>query len=886
MNYLTNYFNKYNLKKFKIKSGETIYKHDGDLFENLISILLSEMFPDFIWNRTQVTNDGSKDFWAVKYEKKYWVECKNYASSLEFKVLSNTLIIAQLCNVNEIYFFSVSPISEIVKKKICYYAEINKKNIHFICDQVLENTLLNYNSTYDYFKKYLNNNNLPMGEDSNPPYEHFFLIMKNPFLNVLLEDYIINQRIESIKLNEIISIHIFIINNSIKNDLNFEIAINPENEDLYNFEYLEGTVPGKINEINECYSLKPYGVFTKNYNFKLTVYKEKIIIPTFKITYLNDIVFDSLNASLKCENSEKTKLIGFEYENVKKNILSKSNIQNGVFLFWCEGNSGVGKTRILEESSCVMLRNHYKVLRFIGTKNDSSFNILREIIYVLYNITEEDIKNFNFFKLNKQELPDNVFDSIEILSELNNYKKNIIDFVENEKYVSTLFEKLLSNKYAIIIDNIQYYDNTIVIFIDKLIRYCINNNRNKTIAICMSINNDYLTDNPSALKLLNLLNDLKDNDFIITYNVNMKGFKKDDSAALLFLKNLLKINEETYDNYFIDLIKKANYNPYNIKHYADYLSDKSISKLVNGKRIINDGVDFINAIAHIPVELKNSLKTRWNSMCEKFKREENVKKKLVRNKFIHILSCLHIFNCLTHKELIVLKADDSYIEGLTSYNFIKYENFGYEYKYYFDHDLVERFFEEYIPEIQYACIKNIKKKTLSMFKNTYPFAFYFINLNKKISEDDIFACVEYGINKDVPYKLFFDYQKKCLNSLINLYSKNNTIKINFNYIRKICVSVRERLGSVKAYGLYKIVYNYITYTVGYDYIDNNEFTNIVFDIGENFQHLGKYNKVIKLYGFFLPEYQDLYKNNKVERYLNYIAFMYNRLSLAYKHFSD
>ena len=886
MEFLDDYFNKDTLKKYTTKSGDSIYKHDGILFEDIVSILLHEMFPEFSWKRTQISNDGSKDFWAIKDGNKYWVECKNYAVSLEFKIFSNTLIVAQLCNADEIYFFSVSPISEIVKKKICYYAEVNKKNIHFICDLVLEKALLNYKSTYEYFKKYLNNNDLPMGEDIVPTYEQFFLIMKNPFLNVLLEDYILNQQIESIKLNEIISIHIFIINNSIKNNLNFEISINSENEDIYNFEYLEDTNPSNISEIKECYSLNPYGVFTKSYNFKLSVYKEKINIPNFKITYLDNVTFDSMNMSLYCENLQKTKLIGYEYEDIKNNILSKSNLHEGVFLFWCEGKSGVGKTRILEEASCVMIKNHYKVLRFIGTKNDSSFNILREIIYVLYNITEEKLKSINSLKLKEKELPENIFDSLEILSELNNYKKNTIDFIENEKYASILFEKILGNKYAIIIDNIQYYDNAIVIFIDKLIKYCINNNRNKTVSICMSINNDYLTDNQSALKLLSLLYDLNDNDFINTYNVIMEGFKKDDFSALLFLKTLLKIKEETYDDYFNNLIEKANYNPYNIKHYVDYLSDNSISKLVNGQRIINDSSKFINAIEHIPVELKNSLKTRWNSMCENFKRNEKIEINLIKNKFIHILSCLHIFNCLSYEELLELNADNLYIEGLRNYNFIKFESYGGEYKYYFDHDLVERFFEEYLPESRYACIENIEKKKLSFFKNTYPYAFYFISLYKKTSKKDICACVEYGINKDVPYKLFFDYQKKSLNSLINLYSTQKTIEINFYYIRKICVSVRERLGSIKAYNLYKITYNYITNTVGYDYIDNNEFTNIIFDIGENFQHLGKYNEVIGLYNVFLPKYQSMYNKKKMENLLNYIAFMYNRLALAYKHFPD
>ena len=99
-------------------TGKVYRKHDGQKFEAIIEILLKEMFPGLKWVPTQITNDGNKDFWAVKQGDIYWAECKNYASALELKIIAPTLLMAQLCNADEIYFFSVSPINSNVRRHI------------------------------------------------------------------------------------------------------------------------------------------------------------------------------------------------------------------------------------------------------------------------------------------------------------------------------------------------------------------------------------------------------------------------------------------------------------------------------------------------------------------------------------------------------------------------------------------------------------------------------------------------------------------------------------------------------------------------------------------------------------------------------------------------
>lgn len=211
---------------------------------------------------------------------------------------------------------------------------------------------------------------------------------------------------------------------------------------------------------------------------------------------------------------------------------------------------------------------------------------------------------------------------------------------------------------------------------------------------------------------------------------------------------------------------------------------------------------------------------------------------------------------------------------------------GSSYKYVFDHDLIENFFEKIDSQNLFCGVKYLKNKNLADFEIDYPYAFHYINLNKNSDINDLLESIEYGISNELPYRLFLRYQQLSLKNIIKNWDIINNPEKCISYARKVCTAVRERLGGGHAHDLYVKIKNKLDKYSAKEIVKINNFPDMLFDICENYHHLGKYKEVTKIYGKYLEEFERIYKENKAENYLNIIAFIYNRLAIAYKHFPD
>ena len=217
MKYLTEAFKN---EFIEYKQKKKIYS--GVLFENLVSMLLEELFPSFSWQNTPVTHDGSKDFYAQYDETLYWAECKNYSDKISLQAIAPTLVMAQLCNADEIYFFSRSEIKTNVKKKLCYYANINRKKIRFYDDVALEQIIFEHKRVYDHFFKSYRFSDVDFQQETTPLILYNYL--KNPFLNLKKgESFFSANNLPEFRTNEIISIHIYGINNNSRKSAVFTV---------------------------------------------------------------------------------------------------------------------------------------------------------------------------------------------------------------------------------------------------------------------------------------------------------------------------------------------------------------------------------------------------------------------------------------------------------------------------------------------------------------------------------------------------------------------------------------------------------------------------------------------------------------------------------------
>jgi len=138
----------YTTKKINLKDEEKdeLYEiyNKGVRFEKLVKQLLSAEYGNINFHETKGSWDGSKDFFYYSIQNKCWVECKNYLSRIDLKVLSSTLIMAQLSEIDTILYYSYSPINLNTKTKLLLNADKSGKRIFFYDDTVLEQKILQY----------------------------------------------------------------------------------------------------------------------------------------------------------------------------------------------------------------------------------------------------------------------------------------------------------------------------------------------------------------------------------------------------------------------------------------------------------------------------------------------------------------------------------------------------------------------------------------------------------------------------------------------------------------------------------------------------------------------------------------------------------------------
>lgn len=133
--------NNYNLKKIQINKGI--------LFEDLVEKLLAEMFPNEVWLRTAKSRDGKRDFIypADKFlPEQKWAECKNYNSNVSLNVVSPTLVMGSINDVECIYFFSYSPLNDNAIEGLLRYSESSGKIIKIYDGNLLENIVCRYHT--------------------------------------------------------------------------------------------------------------------------------------------------------------------------------------------------------------------------------------------------------------------------------------------------------------------------------------------------------------------------------------------------------------------------------------------------------------------------------------------------------------------------------------------------------------------------------------------------------------------------------------------------------------------------------------------------------------------------------------------------------------------
>lgn len=765
-------------------------KYDGIIFEDLIEELLTLMYGKK-WKRTPKTHDGSKDFYLNIEDEILWAECKNYKDSISLKTLAPTLVMAQVCNANMILFFSRSVINRFAKEKITTYAHRTSKKVLFYDGALLEDLIIKYNCNLS--SKY----QLPVNVLADDG------IVKNPlkvaefyFPSILSkmitteEDYIHYKNIPTLHYNEPFSLLLTVCNNSIEKS-KIIISFASNNPDICYYEYLHKSLSYDSTLIEEIL-LEPGESVAVSLNLRVISFKKSLYLPNLSVTYIdtNNQIYRwfSETMKVKCKWVGITKLLGSHYKKIVDSV-ENDLINNSEFsALLLTGSSGTGKSRVINECCCPLLKNGYRILELTVTREHSTSNLIKEIIYFLYEVPAELIMQVIMERIEKKTYAGLNMDRnlvIQIAEMIRSIDEDINIFMK--QYKELLFEKLSNKKIAIIIDNMQFASEYFQQFWRSYIDYSVNQCRPNRTVLITSVNLDYISEESS--KTIYALQNSNIKYFVDEF---INGFKE-VNQGILFLRELIHINNDSYDSLFREIIDAVSLNPFNLYQMVKLLEEDEIirhSSDMQGYFLTTEAIRKVTW--RVPKDINEVLKRRF----------EYVAAHMNKDMLNLILSACYLFEKIDHSIIKMLKICLKDIHYLTDHQIVMSTEQGYV----FVHDIIRKYYEQYWTKEPLFCLKNIE--TLDNLKCYGPiYKLYRIC----ILEDEgyiISFCKKRNLS-NIPIRLQKIFIEKLFEKCMKCSVLKRDIQAWLGTMEWICNCSRSIIGSSAALQYYKKIYDYI-----------------------------------------------------------------------------
>lgn len=782
MNRFENYW-----KTFIIQNSQGKQVYDGKKFENLIEELLSIMY-GVKWNNTNTTHDGNKDFYLIKDSELLWAECKNYKDSIALNVLAPTLVMAQVCDANVILFFSRSTINKFAKDKITSFGHKTSKKVIFYDAQVLEYLILKHNDklSSELQVSCESTKQITKRQQEFTVSEYFF---PSTYSSMVTEEENYKSYLNAsiLHYNEPFSLLLICCNNTAHNS-RLKIMFAEDNEDKNCYEYLDKNITISNVQIADD-SLQSGESRAFLINLRISVFQSNILLPKFTVKFetsdAKTFEWTSESKRVQCKWIGMTKLLGDHYNKIIADVESRLVENTSFSAMLLSGSSGTGKSRILRECHCPLLKYGYRILELNVTNEHATSSLLKEIIYFLYEIPAELIKDVINARIEGVADYENATEIIRIskmidVIEDNNFKLFMHDYKE------LLFEKMSRNKIAIIIDNMQFAPDDFQEFGKEYLKFAVNQCRENRSILIVSMNSDYITETASKTIYM-----LKNSNIRYFVDEVVSGFKN-TNQGILFLRELIHIKDETYDSLFKNIVDSVSLNPFNLYQMIKLMEEDEVVKQLSDRQGYIFAQEAIwKSTWKIPADIDETLERRLNF----------IEKYLEPDRLYNILSVCYLLETFNLSEMEMFQMNFEEIKFLTDHQILIFSETGVC----FAHDIIRNFFERKYRDKRLNCLKNLKcsEETLMQYSVLY-------------------KMVQICIVKDNHYILDF-CRKKYLNSipvkirgifLENLFQHviaNKTIFANNDEwvaaLTWICSCTRNIMGSAKALEFYNRTYD-------------------------------------------------------------------------------
>lgn len=872
-------------------------KKDGDKFEQLVADILAILYQDegITFKRTQTTHDGSKDFVGNRNGRDViWAECKNYKNSISLMQVSPTLVMAEVCQIDEIIFFSYSNITSGTRRKLCSYAQLREKKLRLYDGEALESLILSLGSQVlrKFFPKY--RGELDHSGITSPYIS--CVLEKDPQFYPLGQDvpesgrYSLPNKLESLSIGEIFSADIFFANRDATCSLKLEINLLPHKEspeDFFCFTFLDERIRVAESKRTLTYQVEPGAacserIFIRYSKFKQTIYPPVICISCYgadgQAWFHEEFKYPKISTNW----TRKAVFSGSGYEAVKRAFLEtclRGRNFSGALLY---GNSGTGKTRLLEECTELLLSKKYHVLNFTGWDKYPATRIIKELIYMLYGLTDELIL---------ESLSD---DAIQSMSETVHLEfQQALDLLRKlrsasnpneamEQHYELIFEKLMQSGYTLVIDNLQYFDAELLSFLRKLTQYGLNRRRpTKTVILC-SITLDQVYDDRYR-EFIAEFHEWAHTVQSRFYCEQICGFQ-DEKQAVSFLASILRTPVDCLDfQQMREALGRCSLRPKYIEEMATYLVQERQIILEEGRGTIPDPVLLLEIIKSLPSEYRFLFKRRYEHLVKSCGLSEESLKRL--------LSLIHLFKPIDHAVLIQLGGFNEELKLLLKGGVLKKEQIHGRTVYTFEHDLIEQYFLSSDPDFSFSAIdyinqSGIRPQLRQHFPSQYCLCCFRVGSNDQETIGEIRRILQ---DVMVPSGIEIQFFNELANWLAEIKKGSNLTNLDFLQLATYCcIHIRDFIGEDAAITAFATCYEQIK---GMNITDAQELRQhfaFLIHYCENRNHLERteyFQENIRIYeqylNFLIQKKNEL---SELEPMLDYAyAYTQNRIFICGKH---
>lgn len=849
----------------KINTDETDNK--GICFEKLVQDLLIAEYGQAAFQSTRKSWDGNKDFFYYSRQKNIWAECKNYASSIDLRVLASTLIMAQLTEIDTVLFYSYSPINVNTKAKLLINAEKKSKTIYFYDDDVLERKIFQY---WDYigahyFPEFSYNKVYSVPAEHS--YEAKCLLFGNPLdPSSSIDGY----ELKHLTLFKMFEMDICIVNRENKSNV-ITLGFKKPDQIKADFEiYPEHIVKSKM-----IFSLGPYE--GKNIRLWLIPIKENCSLPHpyingSQLRFPKNIEFKPLE--IRSKNSRR--LIGRSYEqclvDFKHKVLFETDkLKIGVFY----GHSGTGKSRLYEECLNISKINGYEIIDFCSTINAERVQTIQEfvqkILINIYDISLEELEHI--IKALTFCINDHSFLSKQpeyrMLADIFNIKNDTDMQIWLKNYLSLIVLKLAKNKFLIAIDNTQFFDDNVLGLIDDICNQLIGIKPCST-KFLFTFNEDYIKRNSKVDIFLGNYT----SNHSISFTKHILGFEN-SQECFEFLQETLLIGDIFHKTEISNISENLNRNPFFLEQMIFWLQDKYAIEQVNNRYVIKNELLLKSLIRNIPNTVFDILENRW----EYYKKhcESDYKKAII------LFSAIHLYNELEKKDIDDLFISWNMVKELEKIGFIILEDTFNVITIKFRHDLIDKFFSKMYSFFSKKIIDYENQCNIVLRNNDlryYLELLYIDKTNSNLSNADLSEMLSLHIDSRLAYEFYLLVFDKYLNSFDYNYSEDKVAWINNIY--QIIVFVHDILGNnVMRKCVDKLLFKLKHIPEVFCY---TEYGKLLLYVSEAYDSMGSYHEAVQL----IKDYKDKAFGIQDENVHSFeqkkqLSEIYNRLHVYCRH---